>query len=194
MSKSRLETFSDGVLAIVITIMVLEMEAPHDFAWSALGPLLRVFVSYVLSFVIIGIYWNNHHHLFHVVRRVNGRILWANLHLLFWLTLVPFGTRWMGETDFARLPVAIYGIVLLAAAVAYTILLRVLLAHQGKESELAQAVGKDRKGKASLALYAAAIPLAFVSAPLAWAIYVVVAIIWLVPDPRIERRIAEMQA
>jgi uncharacterized membrane protein len=189
-TKGRLEAFSDGVIAIIITIMVLEMEAPHEATWTALQPVRHVFLSYVLSFVFIGIYWNNHHHLLHTVKHVNGRILWANLHLLFWLSLVPFVTRWMGDTQFAAEPVALYGIVLLFAAIAFTILVRTLIKHQGKHSDLAKAIGPDRKGKISLALYVAAIPLVYVHPLISCAIYVIDAVIWLVPDSRIERYLA----
>ncbi|MGH7711204.1 MAG: TMEM175 family protein [Gemmatimonadaceae bacterium] len=190
MNKGRLEAFSDGVLAIVITIMVLEMQAPHGAMWADLRPLLHVFGSYALSFVYVGIYWNNHHHLLQSVKHVNGRILWANLHLLFWLTLIPFVTRWVGDTKFAAAPVALYGMVLLCAAIGYTILVRALLSHP-EHTELAIAIGSDVKGKISLALYAAAVLISFESPPLASAVYVAVAIIWLVPDKRIERRLAE---
>jgi len=191
MTKGRLEAFSDGVVAILITILVLELKVPHGATLEALRPLLPVFLTYVLSFVYLGIYWNNHHHLLHATTRVNGRILWANLHLLFWLSLVPFTTGWMGENHFAPLPSAAYGAVLLLAAVAYTILQRAIIAEQGSGSRLAAAVGGDRKGKVSLALYAAAIPLAFVREWIADAIYVAVALIWLVPDRRIEARLRE---
>ncbi len=187
MSKGRLEAFSDGVIAIIITIMVLELRVPHEAELLALRPLVPVFLSYVLSFVYLGIYWNNHHHMLHAVRQVNGRILWANQHLLFWLSLVPFATAWMGENSFAAQPVALYGFVLLAAGCAYTILTRALIEHHGPQSELAAAVGSDFKGKLSILLYAVAIPLAFASRALACALYVVVAVMWLVPDRRIER-------
>lgn len=187
MGKNRLEAFSDGVLAIIITIMVLELKVPHDAELSALSPLLPVFLSYVLSFVYLGIYWNNHHHLLHTVGKVSGAILWANLHLLFWLSLLPFVTGWMGENDFAPWPVVLYGMVMLLAAIAYFILTRVLLALHGRESVLATALGSDFKGKISVVLYLAAIPLAFVRAWLACGLYVVVAVIWLVPDRRIEK-------
>jgi len=187
MGKGRLEAFSDGVIAIIITIMVLELKVPHDTSLAGLRELLPVMLSYVLSFVFIGIYWNNHHHLLHAVTHVNGRILWANLHLLFWLSLVPFVTGWMGENHFPAWPVACYGIVLLGAAIAYTILAHALVTRHGKDSPLARALGNDRKGKLSLLMYAAAVPLAFVSVWLAGALYVAVALIWLVPDLRIER-------
>jgi uncharacterized membrane protein len=190
MHKARLEAFSDGVIAIIITIMVLELKVPHETGIAALRPLIPVFLSYVLSFVYVGIYWNNHHHMLQAAERVNGPILWANLHLLFWLSLVPFVTGWMGENHFAPVPVALYGCVLLMAGVAYTVLTRVLIAHHGNESVLAVAVGSDYKGKASLAMYAAAIPLAFVNPALSGGLYVLVAILWLVPDQRIERTVA----
>jgi uncharacterized membrane protein len=191
MTKGRLEAFSDGVIAVLITIMVLELKVPHGANLEVLRPLLPVFLTYVLSFVYLGIYWNNHHHLLQATTRVNGRILWANLHLLFWLSLVPFTTGWMGENHFASLPSAVYGAVLLLAAVAYTILQRAIIAEQGPGSRLAAAVGRDRKGKVSLALYLAAIPLAFVREWIADAIYVAVALIWLIPDRRIEERLRE---
>jgi uncharacterized membrane protein len=190
MSKGRLEAFSDGVFAIIITIMVLELRAPHEASLASLQPLVPVALSYVLSFVFIGIYWNNHHHLLQATRQVTGGALWANLHLLFWLSLAPFVTAWMGETHFAPLPVATYGTVLMLAGVAYGILVRVLVASHGPESALARAIGRDRKGNASIAIYAGAIPLAFVSAALACALYVVVLIMWLAPDRRIEHALA----
>jgi uncharacterized membrane protein len=188
MGKGRLEAFSDGVIAIIITIMVLELKVPHgeDDLW-AVASLLPVFVSYVLSFVFIGIYWNNHHHLLHTVRQVNGRILWSNLHLLFWLSLVPFVTGWMGENDFAPWPVALYGTVMLMAGVAYFVLTRAIIRHHGRDSVLATAVGRDLKGRASLALYALAVPLSFLNRWVAFGLYVVVAVMWFVPDRRIER-------
>jgi uncharacterized membrane protein len=191
MGSGRLEAFSDGVLAIIITIMVLELKAPHGAGLADLRPLIPVFLSYVLSFVFIGIYWSNHHHLLHAVSQVNGRVLWANLHLLFWLSLIPFATGWMGENHFAAWPVALYGGVLLSAAVAYFILTRLLISYHGRDSALAKALGKDIKGKASLLFYTAAIPLSFVSPWLACALYVLVVIIWLIPDRRIERALAE---
>ena len=187
MGKNRLEAFSDGVLAIIITIMVLEMKVPHDPTPAALVSLLPVFLSYVLSFVYVGIYWNNHHHMLHACTRVTGPILWANLHLLFWLSLFPFATGWMGENHFASLPSALYGVVLLAAAIAYYVLQQTIIAAQGPHSALRQAVGRDWKGKASPLLYAVGIGLALVSSWLAQAIFVLVALIWLVPDQRIER-------
>jgi uncharacterized membrane protein len=192
MGKTRLEAFSDGVIAIIITIMVLELKVPHGSDWQSLQDLLPVFLSYVLSFVYLGIYWNNHHHMLHTVQHVSGGVLWANLHLLFWLSLVPFVTGWMGENHFAALPTALYGVVLLLAAVAYWILQnRIISVGGGRESLLARAVGRDRKGKISPLLYAVAIPAAFWSQWLAGAIYVAVAVMWLVPDQRIERVIAK---
>jgi uncharacterized membrane protein len=193
MHRGRLEAFSDGVIAIVITITVLEMHSPGGATLAALRPMLPVLLSYVLSFVFVGIYWNNHHHLLQAIREVNGRILWANLHLLFWLTLVPFVTHWMGGNWPAPWPVALYGVVLLGAAIAYFILTRTLIAHHGCDSALASAVGNDAKGIASVVIYAAALPLAFVDARIACALYVAVAIVWLVPDRRIEKRLAEME-
>lgn len=186
-----MEAFSDGVLAIVITIMVLELSAPEEPTLIALRDLLPTFLSYILSFVFIGIYWNNHHHLLQAVEGVDGRILWANLHLLLWLSLIPFVTAWMGRTDFAAWPVALYGINLLLAAVAYFILVRTLLARHGEDSVLANAVKSDFKGKISVVIYVAAIPLAFVSTWLAGGLYVLVAIIWLIPDRRIENLLAQ---
>ncbi len=190
MSKGRLEAFSDGVMAILITIMVLELRVPHGTDLAALVPLAPVFLSYVLSFANLGIYWNNHHHLLQAARVVDGRVLWANLHLLFWLSLFPFGTAWMGENDFAPIPTAAYGVVLLAAAMAYFILVRVLIACEGQAPTLAAAIGSDRKGKASPLVYAVAIPIALVAPWLAVALYVAVALAWFIPDRRIERRIA----
>ena len=191
MSKSRMEAFSDGVLAIIITIMVLELTVPHGNNLAALRPLIPIFLSYVLSFVFLGIYWNNHHHLFQAVEHVNGRVLWANLHLLFWLSLIPFVTGWMGENEFASLPVALYGTILLFAAVAYFILTRSLLSIHEVDSVLATALGRDFKGMISLAIYLLAIPLAFVSSWIAGGLYVAVAVIWLIPDRRIERTLPE---
>jgi len=190
MSKSRMEAFSDGVLAIIITIMVLELTVPHGEDLAALRPLLPIFLSYVLSFVHLGIYWNNHHHLFQVVQNVNGRVLWANLHLLFWLSLVPFVTGWMGENNFAPLPVALYGIVLLFAAIAYFILTRSLLSIHETESVLATALGRDFKGKISVVIYILAVLLAFVSPWIAGGLYVAVAVMWLIPDQRIEKTLS----
>ncbi len=186
MNSNRLEAFSDGVLAIIITIMVLELKVPHETSFEALIPILPVFLSYILSFIYIGIYWNNHHHMMHVVTKVNGGILWANLHLLFWLSLIPFATGWIGENNFAELPMALYGGVLLMAAIAYFILQNRILAVQGKESLLAKALGKDLKGKASPIIYIIAIISSFYSPWIAGALYVLVAFIWLIPDKRIE--------
>ena len=191
MHKGRLEAFSDGVLAIIITIMVLELRAPHGADASALRPLLPVFLSYLLSFVYIGIYWNNHHHMFQAADRVGGAVLWANLHLLFWLSLFPFVTDWMGENRLAPVPTALYGGVLLMAAIAYFILQTAIIARQGEGSVLARAVGRDLKGKASPALYAVAVAAAFFRPWLSQAIYVLVALVWLVPDRRIERALAK---
>ena len=191
MEKNRLEAFSDGVLAIIITIMVLELKVPHGSDCAALKPLLPVFLSYVLSFLYLGIYWNNHHHLLKACRRVNGSILWANLHLLFWLSLFPFVTGWMGENHFTPLPSALYGAVLLLAAIAYYILQNLIVAEQGRDSNLAKAIGKDWKGKLSPVLYAAAIGASFIHPGLAGCIYVFVALMWLVPDRRIERVVDE---
>ena len=190
MKKSRLEAFSDGVIAIIITIMVLELRAPHEPSLTALQPLWPAFASYVVSFVYVGIYWNNHHHLWQAVDHVNGPVLWANLHLLFWLSLFPFVTSWAGESGFATVPVAIYGAVLLCAGVAYSILVRTLVGLHGRSSLLARAVGADFKGNISLVIYIAAIALAFLQPWFSCALYVVVAIIWLVPDRRIERVIS----
>ena len=187
MSKQRLEAFSDGVIAIIITVMVLEMKVPHGAAWTALRPLIPVLLSYGLSFVFLGIYWSNHHHLFQAVRHVNGQVLWANLHLLFWLSLTPFVTSWMGENHFAAGPVALYGVVLLFSACAYFILTRALIALHGTDSPLATALGRDFKGKVSVVFYAVAIPLSFLVPSLACAVYVLVAVMWLIPDRRIER-------
>ncbi len=187
MTKSRLEAFSDGVIAILITIMVLELRIPHGDDWAALRPIAPVFLTYVLSFIYLGIYWNNHHHMLHATDRVNGAILWANLHLLFWLSLIPFVTGWMGENHFAALPTAAYGAVLLLAAIAYTILSRTIIANQGPGSKLKEAIGDDRKGWVSLILYVFGIPLAFFNQWISDGIYVAVALIWLVPDRRIER-------
>lgn len=182
-----MEAFSDGVIAIIITIMVLELKIPHGTNPTALLPLIPVFLSYALSFVFLAIYWNNHHHLLQAIKHVDGRVLWANLHLLFWLSLTPFVTGWMGENHFAAWPVALYGVVLLFAAVAYFILVRTLIAVHGKDSVLAAAVGKDFKGKVSVVIYAAAILLSFLNSWVACALYVLVAIMWLIPDRRIER-------
>jgi len=191
MTKGRLEAFSDGVIAVIITIMVLELKVPHSADATALAPLAATFLSYVLSFVFTAIYWNNHHHLLHAVHHVTGATLWANMHLLFWLSLVPFTTGWMDENHFAPLPVAAYGLVLLGAGIAYFILTRVLLATHGRDSLLAKALGSDFKGKISVVLYLAAVALAFVQPWISLAIYVLVALLWLVPDRRFERVLAE---
>ena len=191
MSTTRLEAFSDGVIAILITIMVLELRPPHETSFEALRAMLPTFLSYVMSFVFLGIYWNNHHHMLHLTSRVTGGMLWANMHLLFWLSLVPFVTAWLGENHTAAVPTALYGFVLVCAAFAYTILQRVIIMSQGAHSKLAAAVGRDRKGKISLALYLSAIPLAFVHHVISDVIYAVVALIWLVPDSRIEQRLAD---
>ena len=189
MQKNRLEAFSDGVLAIIITIMVLELKVPHGTDFAVLRPLVPVFLTYVLSFVYLAIYWNNHHHLLHAAQRVNAPILWANLHLLFWLSLIPFVTGWMGENHFAELPTALYGFVLLMAGIAYWFLERAIIAEQGRDSVLASAVGKDWKAKFSLILYAAAVGLSFVNQWIADAIYVTVTVMWFIPDPRIEKQL-----
>jgi uncharacterized membrane protein len=190
-SKNRLEAFSDGVMAILITIMVLELKVPHGADLEALSPFVGVLLSYLLSFIFLGIYWNNHHHMLHATTRINGKILWANLHLLFWLSLVPFGTAWLGENWSMPLPTSIYGVILLLAGVAYTVLQNTIIGDQGPGSKLAAAVGHDLKGKVSVLCYAAAIPLAFVRAWIADALYVLIALIWLVPDPRIESRLED---
>jgi uncharacterized membrane protein len=187
MSKQRLEAFSDGVIAILITIMVLELKVPHGDSWRDLLPLLPVFMSYVLSYINIGIYWNNHHHMMHTTDHIDGRILWANLHLLFWLSLIPFVTGWMGENHNAPLPTSFMGVVLLCSAVAYTILQSTIIRRQGRHSRLAAAIGRDKKGKISVCMYALAVPLAFVHQWISDALYVLVALMWLVPDRRIEK-------
>jgi uncharacterized membrane protein len=189
MSRNRLEAFSDGVIAIIITIMVLELRPPHDASLASLRPLLPVFISYVISFAFIGIYWSNHHHLFQAVEHVNGSVLWANLHLLFWLSLTPFVTAWIGQSGFAKWPVVLYGILLLLSAIAYFILTLTLLSIHSRESVLSLALGRDFKGKISMVIYLVAIPLAFVKPWLGYAIYVLVAVMWLVPDRRIERTV-----
>jgi uncharacterized membrane protein len=190
MPSNRLEAFSDGVLAIIITIMVLELHAPDEATFDALEPLLPTFIAYVLSFAFIGIYWNNHHHLMQAVHHVNGRVLWANMHLLFWLSLIPFGTAWMGTTDFGETPVALYGALLLLAGVAYFLLTRSLLSLHGPDAPLNAAVGSDRKGVVSLVVYAAAVPLALFAPYVAGVLYALVAAIWFIPDRRIERVVA----
>lgn len=190
MNKGRMEAFSDGVIAIIITIMVLELAVPHEASLAALWALTPVFLSYVLSFIFLGIYWNNHHHMLQATEHVDGRVLWANLHLLFWLSLVPFVTAWMGENEFAALPVALYGVVLFMDGFAYLLLARALLAIHSKDSVLARAMGSDMKGKASQVLYILAIPLAFVSPWISCGVYVLVAVMWFIPDQRIERILA----
>ena len=191
MSKGRMEAFSDGVIAIIITIMVLELKVPHDANWRALLELGPVFLSYVLSFLYVGIYWNNHHHLLQAVENVDGRVLWANLHLLFWLSLFPFATGWMGENHFAAKPVALYGIVLFMAGAAYTLLVRALIAVHGSQSTIAVAIGDDIKGKISIVIYLVGVGLATFQPLLAWALYLCVALMWLVPDQRIEKTLAK---
>lgn len=192
MIKGRLEAFSDGVIAIIITIMVLELKVPHEPTLAALQPLIPIFLSYVLSFLYLGIYWNNHHHLLQAAKHVNGAVLWANLHLLFWLSLVPFVTNWLGENPLMATPVALYGGVLFWAAIAYFILTRTLIAANGKDSALAVAMGNDWKGKVSVAIYAVAILLSFASASLACLLYFLVAVLWLIPDRRIERALMRL--
>jgi len=194
MQKNRLEAFSDGVLAIIITIMVLELKVPHGVELASLKPLLPVFFSYVLSFIYLGIYWNNHHHLFHTTKYVKGGILWANLHLLFWLSLFPFTTAWVGENHLASTPTAVYGFVLLMAAIAYYILQRAIIAAQGRHSLLASAIGPDWKGKLSPVLYLSAIPLAFVNSWISSSLYIFVALLWLIPDRRIERALENQES
>jgi uncharacterized membrane protein len=194
MTKGRMEAFSDGVLAIVITIMVLEFHVPESGTWEALRPVLPVFLTYVLSFVFLGVYWNNHHHMLQACDRVNGRVLWANLHLLFWLSLVPFVTAWMGQHYFAPAPTALYGVVLLFCAIAWTILQHALIVEHGSGSKLARAMGKDVKGRLSLLFYVLAIPMAFVSSRFSIALYIVVTLMWLVPDRRIERQADRLES
>jgi uncharacterized membrane protein len=191
MKTTRLEAFSDGVIAILITIMVLELRPPHDATLEGLRSLVPILLSYLLSFVFVGIYWVNHHHLFHASEQVNGRVLWANLHLLFWLSMIPFATAWMGETHFAKWPVVLYGVCLLLAAIAYTILVRALLSLHGPESFLADALGADFKGKISIMVYVAAVAVAFIKPWIACGGYVLVAVMWLIPDRRIERKIGK---
>ena len=191
MHKGRLEAFSDGVIAVIITVMVLELKVPHEPSWSALRDVWPIFLTYVLSFVFLGIYWNNHHHLLHAAGRITGPTLWANLHLLFWLSLVPFVTGWMGENHFAPVPTAVYGVVLLLSGVAYLILQRAIIAAEGQTSTLAAAIGTDTKGKMSAILYLVAIPSAFINEWIAYGIYVAVALMWLVPDRRIETKLHE---
>jgi uncharacterized membrane protein len=189
MTKTRLEAFSDAVIAIVITIMVLELQLPESDDWEALLGIMPTFLMYALSFVYLAIYWNNHHHLFHATAGVSGGILWANMHLLFWLSLIPFTTAWVGESELAPLPTAIYGAVFLMAAIAYWILVNTIIAHEGRESRLRAAIGSDVKGRLSILIYATAIPLAFVNPMIAGALYITVAGIWLFPDPRLERHL-----
>jgi uncharacterized membrane protein len=191
MDTGRLEAFSDGVIAILITIMVLELKIPHGTDVEALRPIVPVFLTYVLSFINLGIYWNNHHHMLYATDQINGKILWGNMHLLFWLSLIPFVTGWMGENHLAPLPTAVYGVVLLLAAVAYYILQKLIVAHQGANSKLKAAIGKDVKGKISPLIYLAAIPLAFVHPWISAALYVLVALMWLIPDRRIESKLSE---
>ncbi len=191
MAKARLEAFSDGVIAIIITIMVLELKVPHGDDWSAVQPLIPVFLTYVLSFIFLGIYWNNHHHLLQAADTVSGRVLWANLHLLFWLSLVPFVTGWMGENDFAQLPVALYGVVLWMSGLAYYILTQTLVAHHGRDSIISTALGRRVKEISSLVAYSVAILFAFVNTGISLAIYVLVAIMWLIPDTRIEKTLGQ---
>ena len=191
MNKARMEAFSDGVLAVIITIMVLELKSPHGTSLAALRPLIPVFLSYVLSFVYVGIYWTNHHHLLHAIQHVNGEVLWSNLHLLFWLSLIPFTTAWIGENQVAAWPFVVYGFNLLMAGIAYFILTQALIRLHGPDSALARSIGRDFKGKVSIIVYAVAIPLAFVQPWIACAGYVAVAVTWLIPDRRIERKLAD---
>jgi uncharacterized membrane protein len=191
MTKNRLEAFSDGVIAIIITIMVLEIKVPHSTDFAALKPLLPVFLSYLLSFIYLGIYWSNHHHMFHTIKNVSGVILWANLHLLFWLSLIPFTTGWIGENHFAEVPMAMYGFVLFMCAIAYSILQRILIARHDQNDILARAVGKDLKGKISNILYLISIPSAFIHPLIAGAIFIFVAFMWLIPDKRIEAKLQD---
>jgi uncharacterized membrane protein len=193
MKKGRLEAFSDGVFAIIITIMVLELHVPHGDEIRDLLPILPVFVSYLLSFVNVGIYWNNHHHMLYATERVNGAILWANLHLLFWLSLIPFTTAWMGENHFARWPVVLYGSVLITCGIAYNILCRLLIKEAGADSPLATALGRDWKGRLSVVIYALAVGLAFVDSRITLGLFVVVAVIWFIPDRRIEKKLSELE-
>ncbi len=191
MGKGRLETFSDGVLAIIITIMVLEMKVPHNSDFEAIKPLLPVAMSYLLSFIYIGIYWNNHHHMLHAAQHINGKVMWANMHLLFWLSLVPFASGWMGENNFDTWPTVLYGVILFMNGVAYYILSRSLIGLHGKNSTLAKAIGKDAKGILSIAIYTLGIALAFVDTKLSLGLYTIVAIMWLIPDKRIEKKVQE---
>jgi uncharacterized membrane protein len=191
MGKGRLEAFSDGVIAIIITIMVLELKVPHHADIEGLKPLIPVFVSYALSFIYVGIYWNNHHHMLHATKSINGAIMWANLFFLFWLSLIPFVTGWMGENHFAKWPVICYGIVLIMNSIAYTILVKLLIRHHGEHSMLGSAFGNDTKGKISMAIYAVAIAVSFIQSWLGFALYIVVACIWFIPDRRIENKIGK---
>jgi uncharacterized membrane protein len=193
MNKGRIEAFSDGVIAIIITIMVLELKTPHGTTLESLKPLIPTALSYLLSFVYVGIYWNNHHHLFHAVKQVRGHVLWANLHLLFWLSVIPFVTGWMGENHFAQWPVILYGFVLVMNALAFTLLSKALVVQAGPDSTIAKAVGKDRKGKLSLLIYIVSVALAFVDARISLALYTLVAIIWFIPDRRIERVLLDVE-
>ena len=194
MNKTRLEAFSDGVLAIIITIMILEIRAPHEATFEALQPLLPIFLSYVLSFIFIGIYWNNHHHMLQASKTISGAVMWANMHLLFWLSMIPFATSWIGEQHFAAVPMSIYGFILLMCAVAYTLLQNKLIDLHGKESVLHQAVSDDKKGKISVVFYILAIPLAFISTWISGFLFIAVALIWIVPDKRIENKIKNNQS
>lgn len=189
--KGRIEAFSDGVIAIIITIMVLELKVPHGDSLASLKPLIPVFMSYVLSFIYVGIYWNNHHHMMHIVRSVNGTVLWANLHLLFWLSLIPFVTGWMGENHFTQIPVACYGVVLVMNGVAYSILEKVLIKHNGKSSLIADVLGRDWKAKSSVVIYALAVGLSWVSPVISFLLYAVVAAVWFIPDKRIENKLSQ---
>jgi uncharacterized membrane protein len=189
MNKTRLEAFSDAVIAIIMTIMVLELKVPHDFDWQALQPLIPVFLAYVMSYVYLGIYWNNHHHMLHATDHVDGRILWANLHLLFWLSLIPFTTAWMAEGGFRMTPTAVYGGVLLCAALAYALLFRAIVAHCDANQDLRDAIGRDKKGNISIVLYILALVAAFFNQWIALGIYVLVAVMWFIPDRRIERKL-----
>jgi uncharacterized membrane protein len=191
MDKGRIEAFSDGVIAIIITIMVLEMKVPHGADLQSLAPLIPVLLTYLLSFIYIGIYWNNHHHMMQAVESVNGTILWLNMHLLFWLSLVPFVTRWMGETHFARWPVTFYGVVLIMNAIAYGLLVLALIRHHGRNSLLAKAIGRDWKGNISIGIYAIAIALSWVNSSISFGLYILVACIWFIPDKRIEKKLAD---
>ncbi len=194
MHKERLEAFSDGVIAVIITIMVLELKVPHGDSLTVLIPLLTVFLTYILSFIYIGIYWNNHHHMLFAADKINGKAMWANMHLLFWLSLVPFATAWMGENHFTRWPVVLYGTILLMNGVAYSILAKILIVEAGKDSKLAKALGPDRKGKVSILLYSVAIGLAFVNSKISLGIYAAVAVMWFIPDPRIEHTLSNSKA